>query len=97
MARTASNMMMEGIGDAIAYAEGDTTRGRVIAPVDAKAVRAGTKKSQAEFAKTYHLPLGTVRDWEQKRRTPDAPARVLLAMIAAEPETVERLVAKIEG
>lgn len=56
-------MMMEGIGDAIAYVEGDTTRARVIAPIDAKAVRAGTKKSQAEFAKTYHLPLGTVRDW----------------------------------
>lgn len=97
MARKAFDMMMEGMADAIAYAEGDTTRARVSAPVDAKAVRTATNKTQAEFAKTYHLPLGTVRDWEQKRRTPDAPARVLLAMIAAEPETVERLVAKIEG
>lgn len=95
MARKAFEMMMAGIGDAIAYAEGDGSRARVTKPVDAKVVRAATKKTQAEFAKTYHIPIGTVRDWEQKRRQPDAPARVLLAMIEAEPETVERLMAKV--
>ncbi len=83
-----------GLADAIAFAEGDTTRGRVAAPLDVKDIRKATKKTQAEFADTYRLPIGTVRDWEQNRRQPDAPARVLLAMIAAEPDTVARLIGK---
>jgi putative transcriptional regulator len=36
--------------------------------------------------------LGTVRDWEQSRSQPDAPARVLLSLIKAEPDTIEQLV-----
>lgn len=95
MARKAFDMMMDGIADAIAYVEGDESKARVAKPIDAKAVRVATKKTQAEFAQTYHLPIGTVRDWEQKRRYPDAPARAFLAMIEAEPETVERLMAKV--
>ncbi len=86
-----------GLTDAIAFAGGDESRAHVAAPIDVKSVRAATKKTQADFAASYHLPIGTVRDWEQKRRQPDAPARVLLAMIEAEPETVERLVMKISG
>lgn len=83
-----------GLADAIAFAEGDASRARVVAPLDVKHIRTATKKTQAQFAESYRLPIGTVRDWEQNRRQPDAPARVLLAMIAAEPDTVERLVAK---
>ncbi len=95
MARKAFEMMMEGMADAIAYVEGDQSRGRVAEPIDVKTVRARTKKSQTEFARTFRLPIGTVRDWEQRRRRPDAPARVLLGMIEADPEGVERLVAKL--
>ncbi len=83
-----------GLEDALAFAKGDTTRGRVVRPLDVKAIRAATKKTQQEFADAYQLPVGTVRDWEQNRRAPDAPARVLLSMIEAEPEVVEQLVAK---
>lgn len=61
------------------------------APVDIKAIRAATKKSQQAFAAAYHLPIGTVRDWEQGRRVPDAPARALLAIISADPVAAERL------
>lgn len=60
-------------------------------PVDVKAIRAATKKTQQAFASTYHLPIGTVRDWEQGRRQPDAPARVLLSMIKTDPTAVEKL------
>jgi len=31
--------------------------------------------SQAEFAERFHIPLGTLRDWEQHRSEPDQPAR----------------------
>lgn len=95
MARKAFDMMMDGMADAIAYVNGDEGRARIATTVDVKTVRAATKKSQAEFAKTYHLPIGTVRDWEQRRRQPDAPARVLLALIEADPLAVERLIAKV--
>ncbi|MFL5284739.1 MAG: helix-turn-helix domain-containing protein, partial [Rhodopila sp.] len=30
--------------------------------------------SQAVFAARYHIPIGTLRDWEQARKHPDAPA-----------------------
>lgn len=88
----AFEMMMEGLEDAVAYAEGDATRGRVAnPPVDVRAIRAKTGKTREAFAAAYALPLGTVRDWEQQKRRPDAPARALLAVIAADPERAERI------
>lgn len=93
----AFEMIMAGLEDAIAWAEGDETRGRVANPIDVKRVRAAANKTQAEFARSYRLPIGTVRDWEQNRRRPDAPARVLLAMIEADPVAVERLIGRAQG
>ena len=89
---TAFNKIAAGLEDALAYANGDEERGRV-ATVDVRAIRAATGKTQAQFSDAYHLPVGTVRDWEQGRRQPDAPARVLLAMIKRDPGAVERMVA----
>ena len=86
-----------GLEDAIAFARGDVSRGRIAKPLDVRAIRSATKKTQKQFADAYQLPVGTVRDWEQNRRRPDAPARVLLSLIQAEPETVEHLVAKARG
>jgi putative transcriptional regulator len=44
--------------------------------------------TQDEFARRYGLPVGTVRDWEQGRSVPDAPARALLRAIEGEPEVL---------
>lgn len=49
--------------------------------------------SQAEFAQTYRIPLGTLRDWEQHRREPDQAAHAYLQVIAREPEAVRRALA----
>jgi hypothetical protein len=38
-----------------------------------------------------HIPLGTLRDWEQGRAQPDRPTQAYLKIIACEPERVERL------
>jgi putative transcriptional regulator len=46
--------------------------------------------SQEEFAARYHIPVGTLRDWEQGRFEPDAAARAYLHVIAQEPEVVRR-------
>ena len=94
--KSAFDKIAAGLTDAIAYADGDDTRGRVAAGPDVKAIRAKTGKTQGGFATAYRIPVGTVRDWEQQRRQPDAPARVLLAMIEAEPETVERLISRVQ-
>lgn len=90
--KSAFNKIAAGLDDAIAHANGETGRAKVTAPIDVAAIRKRTGKTQDQFARAYHLPLGTLRDWEQSRSQPDAPARVLLSLIGAEPDTIEKLV-----
>ena len=54
----------------------------------AKHLRFRLGLSQQEFAARYQIPIGTLRDWEQHRSEPDAPARAYLKVIAADPEGV---------
>jgi putative transcriptional regulator len=56
----------------------------------AKRIRWRLRMSQVEFAKTFHIPLGTLRDWEQHRRDPDQAAQAYLEVIAREPDAVRR-------
>ena len=81
-----------GLKDAIAFVQGDSTKGRIAAGPDVKAIRAKTKLSQAKFAAKLCVPVGTVRDWEQHRRSPDAPARTLLGMVDADPKAALALI-----
>lgn len=55
-----------------------------------RTVRKRLGLSQAAFAARFHVPVGTLRDWEQNRRQPDAPALAYLRVIAREPEMVAR-------
>lgn len=50
--------------------------------------------SQAQFATKFGFPPATLRNWEQGRSRPDAPKRVLLAVIARHPEAVEEVLGK---
>jgi len=45
--------------------------------------------AKRNFAAKFGFPPGTLRNWEQGRARPDAPTRVLLAVIAKHPEAVE--------
>jgi putative transcriptional regulator len=65
---------------------------RRISPV--KALRQQLGMTQVEFAEAFRLPVSTLRDWEQHRSTPDAPARALLRAIEREPETMRRLLSQ---
>jgi putative transcriptional regulator len=58
-----------------------------------KVLRQRLGMTQAEFAEAFHLPITTLRDWEQHRSTPDAPARALLLAIERDPEVMRRLLA----
>jgi putative transcriptional regulator len=44
--------------------------------------------SQEEFAARFHIPLGTLRDWEQGRKDPDTAARAYLRVIGHNPAAV---------
>lgn len=60
------------------------------ASVIARSVRQRLGISQAEFAARFHVPIGTLRGWEQNRKQPDAPALAYLRVIAREPGMVAR-------
>src|ERR1700681_3970192 len=57
----------------------------------AKIIRRALALTQEEFAVRYHIPLGTLRDWEQGRAGPDQQTQAYLKVIARDPERVERL------
>ena len=53
--------------------------------------RARLGLSQAGFAVRLRLPAGTLRDWEQARRMPDAAAITLMRLVAGAPQAMQRL------
>ena len=59
-----------------------------------RALRKKLNLTQEEFAARFHLPLGTVRDWEQGAHRPDQAARVLLTVIENDPDGVARALEK---
>ena len=54
----------------------------------AKTMRRALGLSQEEFAARFHIPLGTLRDWEQGRKEPDTAARAYLRVIGHNPAAV---------
>jgi len=87
--------LIESAEQALAIAQGDMEPGGVHVPeqIDVAGIRRDLGLSQDKFAKQFGLPVGTVRDWEQNRRSPDRAAMVLLSVIAKEPEAVQRAIA----
>jgi len=55
-----------------------------------KTMRRALGITQEEFATRYHVPLGTLRDWEQGRTEPDQPTKAYLTVIAHDPEGVRQ-------
>lgn len=66
------------------FGGGEADRG-VVGTVDARAVRDAMMMTQGAFAETCRFPVGTVRDWAQRRRQPDTGSATLLKMIQADP------------
>jgi putative transcriptional regulator len=59
--------------------------------VDVRATRIRTGLSQSSFAASIEVPEGTLINWEQVRRQPSGPAKVLLALLAKKPNLVMEL------
>jgi len=89
------NDIKAGLEDALRHAQGErgnTEDHRVEVPVvDVQALRSALGMSQAEFAEAFGISVATLRNWEQRRRMPRGPARLLLAIIDLEPEAVQRV------
>lgn len=61
--------------------------------IDVVAIRRKTGLSQAAFASRIGVPVATIRNWEQGHRSPQGPARVLLALLDRNPNIVEKILA----
>lgn len=91
--------IIKGLDEAVEFLEGKTPKARVhkvVVPddIDVAAIRKATGLSQQKFCDRFGFSLGTLHDWEQKRRRPTGAARVLLLVIAKEPEAVDRVLAR---
>ena len=87
--RKAFDKIMDGLEDARTWLEGNR-KGLAVHEVevpepDVVAIRGKTGLSQPDFAGSIGVPLGTLKNWEQGRRRPRGPARVLLALIEKRP------------
>jgi len=87
--------LIESLGEAVAHAEGrGSARVAVVEVPDVRAIREHLHMSQAEFARAYRIPLATIKNWEQGRRQPDAPAAAYLHAIARKPREIREALAK---
>ena len=57
-------------------------------------VRARCGLTQAAFAQKIEVPVETVRNWEQGKRSPRGPARALLKLIATAPDAAFAVLGK---
>jgi putative transcriptional regulator len=67
----------------------------IIPHADVRTIRLRLNLSQEEFAETYALSVGSIRNWERGIRIPEHPARLLLHLIADDPERIARAIARI--
>ena len=85
--------ILQGINEAIHDLNGVPVEGlnkSVVYRVKPREIRERLHMSQQEFSKSYGIPLGTLKNWEQGRRSIDATALAYLRAIMQFPkETME--------
>ena len=83
-----SRDLMQGMEQAVAFAEGNKAGARVhvVEGPDVRAIRQQLRMSQRRFAEAYRIPLPTLKNWEQGRR---APAAAYLQAIARQPRIIK--------
>lgn len=87
----------QGLQEAIAHAQGKSVKAVIHKPpasLDVKAVRQQVGMTQAQFAASFGISLGTLRHWERGDRMPRGPALMLLHVVAREPKAVLRAISK---
>jgi putative transcriptional regulator len=88
--------LIESMQQAASHARGRKVRGMRVTKVevpDVKAIRRSLRMSQDRFARAFRIPLPTLKNWEQGRRHPDAPAAAYLLAIKRRPKEIMDAVA----
>lgn len=75
-------------GGQILRAERSGSRTFVIEEPDVASIRKNYRLSQPKFASLLGISTKTLQNWEQHRRKPEGPARVLLQVAARHPEAI---------
>jgi putative transcriptional regulator len=75
-------------GGAIIKGKKTPSRRFMIEDPDVPNIRRHLGLTQEKFALLLGISLATLRNWEQGRRKPDGPARILLCIVAKHPKTV---------
>lgn len=85
-----------GLTEAVEHAAGQTSQAVVHPPQppDVKAIRKRVGMTQTAFAAAFGISLSTLRRWERGNQAPRGPARVLLQVVAHEPQAVLRALEK---
>ncbi len=83
-------------GGAILRGEVAPARKYVMEGPDIKRIRNNYNLSQGAFATMLGISVATLRNWEQDRRSPDGPARILLHVAARHPDAVWDAVNAVE-
>jgi putative transcriptional regulator len=97
MARFAKELI-ESLQQAARHAAGTKVRGLRVSRVelpDVKSIRLSLRMSQHHFAAAFRIPLPTLKNWEQGRRMPDAPAAAYLLAIKRRPKEIMEAVARV--
>ncbi|WP_404420539.1 helix-turn-helix domain-containing protein [Nibricoccus sp. IMCC34717] len=96
MKAAAFKELLESVRDTGAYLKGNrkaVVRTDRVSPNSVAAIRAKLKFSQAQFARAFGISVDTLQNWEQGRRQPTGPAKVLLRVAERHPEAVLESVA----
>jgi len=75
-------------GGAILREEKEPSRVFIVDGPDVKSIREQYQLSQSQFASLLGISIKTLQNWEQGRRMPQGPARVLLQVAAKHPDAV---------
>ncbi len=75
-------------GGAILRGDADPSRSFSFEDIDIAAIRAEQELTQEQFADLFGINIRTLRNWEQGRRIPRGPARILLQLISKYPKEV---------
>ena len=88
MGTTFGRDLIAAMEEAAAHAQGKGAplREHIVHVPDVRAIREQLGLSQTAFARTYRIPLATLKGWEQGRRQPDATASAYLSVIAHLPQ-----------
>jgi putative transcriptional regulator len=92
---TKRKRIVKSLKAALSSARGDAGQGKSLRSdvpddVNVKALRQSLDLSQKDFALRFGLSAGTLQHWEQGDRRPEGPARVLLTLIAHNPEVIQK-------